>query len=269
MSTGYINAENASIYYEDLGSGEPLVLVHAGYLDSRMWDNQMEALGKGRRLIRYDVRGFGKSSKASEEYSDFKDLKAILDNLNIDRATILGVSNGGRIALDFAVEFPGRVSALVLVNSGVRGVEIEGDENELWGDLGSLEERYIELRNKGKYRDAAAIDVDYWTHKLSGDVRKHVLDIAEENVNSEEEDVDRFQLSPEPPAFKRLEMLEMPVLIIVGKEDRKGMVEVDRAIHGRLKSSKLVFIDCADHIPSISSPDAFSKAVTESLSEIS
>ena len=131
MGSGFIEVKNSRIYYEDRGSGKSLGLIHAGYLDSRMWDNQIEALGKGRRLIRYDVRGFGKSGKAGEEYSDYLDLKALLDHLGIDRAIILGVSNGGRIALDFAVECPDRVSALILVNSGVRGIEIEGNENKL------------------------------------------------------------------------------------------------------------------------------------------
>ncbi len=269
MSTGFVEVKNARLYYEDAGSGAPLVLIHAGYLDSRMWDNQMETLGKGRRLIRDDVRGFGKSSKAREEYSDFLDLKALLDHLKIGKATILGVSNGGRIALDFAVEYPDRVSALILVDSGVRGVNIEGDEIELWGDLGTLEEKYLDFRKKGDFRGAASIDVDYWTHKISGEQRDWVLAVAEENVNSEDEDGDRFQKSPEPPAFKRLDMLKMPALVLVGEEDCKGMIEVDREIHRHMKSSKLVFIKDADHIPSISNPEAFSREVIEFLFGIS
>lgn len=269
MGSGFAESGNARIYYEDLGSGTPLVLIHAGYLDRRMWDNQITELRKGNRVIRYDVRGFGRSSKAREEYSDYRDLEALLDHLNTEEAIILGASNGGRIALDFAVEYPSRVSALILVGSGIRGYESQGNESDLWGDLSSLEEKYLDLRSKGDLRGAAAIDVDIWTHLLSPSDRKWILDVAEENVNTEDEDVDKFQVSPEPPAFLRLETLDIPALVMVGKEDLKGMLEIGQSIHSHLKSSEFELVENADHLPSITNPEAFLRLVTGFISRIS
>lgn len=268
MNSGFVESGDASIFFEDGGEGKPLVLIHAGYLDSRMWENIIGFLRKSNRVVRYDVRGFGRSGKAREKYSDYIDLKALLDHLGIEKATILGVSNGGRIALDFAVEFPDRASALILVGSGIKGYEDSG-KNDLWGDLPSLEEKYLDLRSRGDFRGAAAIDVDSWSHLLSGKDREWILDIAEENVHSEDEDPDKFQVSPEPLAFQRLGNLAMPALIIVGKEDFKGMVEIGQSIHDCMKSSRILLIEHADHLPSVTAPREFSEAVSEFLSEIS
>src|SRR5207245_5141300 len=82
---------------------------HAGFLDSRMWDTQFELFSENYRVIRYDVRGFGRSDIARTKFSDFKDLRGILDHLRVKTASLIGVSNGGRIASDFAVEYPSMV----------------------------------------------------------------------------------------------------------------------------------------------------------------
>src|SRR6059036_2922712 len=68
----YTPVRGGNLYYETAGEGTPLVFVHARFLDSRMWDDQFQLSAKGNRVIRYDVRGFGRSSRPSEEYSDTK-----------------------------------------------------------------------------------------------------------------------------------------------------------------------------------------------------
>src|SRR5437879_13455229 len=98
-----------------------MVLIHAGFLDSRMWDTQFQLFSKNYMVIRYDVRGFGRSDIARTKFSDFKDLRGILDHLRVKTASLIGVSNGGRIASDFAVEYPSMVDHLVLVSPGMSG----------------------------------------------------------------------------------------------------------------------------------------------------
>ena len=117
----YLTVRGGSLYYETAGEGTPLVLIHAGFLDNRMWNEQFQKFAKNLRVIRYDVRGYGRSSKPSAEYSDAEDLFTLLKHLKIESASILGVSNGGRIALDFVSVHPSMVNSLILVSPGIRG----------------------------------------------------------------------------------------------------------------------------------------------------
>ena len=257
-----VEVEGGFINYEDIGKGTPLVLIHAGYVDSRMWDNQIGALKEKYRVIRYDVRGYGKSTRTEQAYCDAEDLKKLLDHLEIRKAVILGVSNGGRIAFDFAVSYPQMVMALIPVDSGLKGYKISGPEEEkLWEHITIDEEKYLSLRKEGKFREAAAIDVDFWSNAATGKLRDYILEIAEENVFSDETDPDRLQVSPSPPAFERLSSLKVPVLFIVGSLDTPPLVEMDRRIHVMIPGSKFVVIEGADHLPSLTRPKEFRKTL--------
>jgi pimeloyl-ACP methyl ester carboxylesterase len=108
------------------------VLVHAGICDSGMWDAQWGALADGRRLIRFDMRGFGRSPVPSAAYSHARDLIAVMDAAGISEAAIVGASMGGRVALEAALAAPARVSALVLVGSGLPGHEWSAPVREYW-----------------------------------------------------------------------------------------------------------------------------------------
>ncbi len=124
------------MYYETSGKGPALVLIHAGFLDSRMWDTQFQPFSENHRVIRYDVRGFGRSDVARTRFSDYKDLHEILDHLGAKKAFLVGVSNGGRIASDFAVEHPSMVDHLVLVSPGMSGYKFSGPEEEkMWEEF--------------------------------------------------------------------------------------------------------------------------------------
>src|SRR5437667_12098048 len=105
VETGYAGVDSGRLYYETSGKGPALVLIHAGFLDSRMWDTQLQLFSENYRVIRYDVRGLGKSDIAMANFSDYKDLRGILDHLREKTVSLIGVSNGGRIASDFAVEY--------------------------------------------------------------------------------------------------------------------------------------------------------------------
>ena len=111
------------LHVESAGDGSPaVVLVHAGIADRRMWDREFAALADRHLVVRYDVRGFGRSPDPTRDYFDHDDLLAVLDDTGIDRAVLVGASNGGRIVLDTAVAAPQRVRAMVLVGSPVPGV---------------------------------------------------------------------------------------------------------------------------------------------------
>ncbi len=112
-----------SLYYESIGAGETLLLIHAGIADSRMWDQQVEEFSKHYRVIRLDVQGFGKSPAAEQPVTRAQELCDLLRSLDVERAHVVGVSMGGAAAIDFAVQHPEMVGALIPVAAGVSGFE--------------------------------------------------------------------------------------------------------------------------------------------------
>ena len=160
--------DGGQLYYEAVGEGPVLVLVHAGIADSRMWDSQMPAFSNTHRVVRYDVRNFGLSSIAEKDFAHDEDLKALLEHLNIDQATVLGVSMGGTLTIDFALAYRHMLSALVLVATGPNGYDRWGDEiRQGWAEeeaalkAGDME-RAIEINLRmwvdGPFRAPGAVD---------------------------------------------------------------------------------------------------------------
>jgi len=124
FEAGYAEINEAKIYYEIAGSGIPLILVHGFSLDRRMWDDQFAFLATEYRVIRYDVRGFGNSTDVPvQPYSYPDDLMRLMDHIGIEAAHLVGLSMGGAIVVDFAVEHPERVLSLVPVDAPLDGVE--------------------------------------------------------------------------------------------------------------------------------------------------
>ena len=117
---GRVRVNGAELYYEVGGEGQPLVLLHDGLLDRRVWDDQFVTFARHYRTIRYDRRGYGKSSLPDRPFSDISDLHRLLRHLDINEAYLLGMSNGGKVALEFALKHPEMVAALVLVGPNLR-----------------------------------------------------------------------------------------------------------------------------------------------------
>src|ERR1044072_826236 len=107
LSQGMARVNGTSLYYETKGKGFPIVFVSGGgILDRRGWDEQFETFAKHYRVVRYDVRGIGKSARPQGPFSHSEDLYALLSFLKIKRAHVAGLSVGGAIAIDFALEHP-------------------------------------------------------------------------------------------------------------------------------------------------------------------
>ncbi len=112
---GVASVNGARLYYEVAGGGFPLVLNHAGLANCRMWDDHIEVFAQHYRVIRWDFRGYGKSPMVPGPFSGRADLQGLLRALGVGRAHVLGLSLGGRIAIDFALEYPDMVAGLILV----------------------------------------------------------------------------------------------------------------------------------------------------------
>src|SRR5262245_52038035 len=126
---GYAQVLGASIYYETTGVEEPIVLVHAFSLDSRMWDGQVGALSQAHQVIRCDLRGFGRSSPGREPYTNADDLMGLLRHLGLSRVSLMGLSMGGGASINFALTYPGAVRALILVDSTLGGFSFSSEFN--------------------------------------------------------------------------------------------------------------------------------------------
>lgn len=262
-----MNVAGGRLYYEVKGSGHPVVLIHAGFLDRRMWDGQFDLFAKDFHVIRYDVRGFGKSSRPAEEYSDVEDFCTLLTNLKVDKTYVVGVSNGGRIAIDFTINHPSMVDALVLVGSGVSGYETSGaEEDKSWEEFDKQIDGPQRLAAKeGRVAEAVRMDVDTWASAQSPTNRERILEIAMDNSHIQTDPPGRLQVHPNPPGFKRLTEIRVPTLVIIGHRDIRGMRFIAQQLHARIPGSNLVEVSGADHIVNMSKPNEFNRVVLDFL----
>ena len=126
---GPVTAQSTSVSpkglaYEVKGAGQPVVFVHAFSIDHHMWDQQAAALNRRFKVIRYDQRGHGASVAPMERHASHEDLRDLLDELQIASATLVGLSAGSEIAINFAIAYPERVTRLVLAAPGLGGYSI-------------------------------------------------------------------------------------------------------------------------------------------------
>jgi 3-oxoadipate enol-lactonase len=122
MTSGYVEINGARLWYETAGDGDALLLMHAGICDASVWDEHMAPLSARFRVIRYDMRGFGRSNLPDGPFAAHDDARALLASLGVGRAHIVGVSMGGTGALNLALTYPDCVSALILVSTTVGGL---------------------------------------------------------------------------------------------------------------------------------------------------
>jgi 3-oxoadipate enol-lactonase len=258
-----------TIGYDTAGEGPPVVLVHAGVGDRRLWDGQMDAFSARHRVVRLDMRSFGESAIPGVPFSYVDDLRALLDHLGIERAAVVGNSFGGRVSLDFALLHPERTAALVLVNSALSGWEGSAffdefdDAEETLLDTGRLDEA-VELNLRtwldGPEREAAPV---------APDVRARV---AEMQRSSFETLVRAYTGSPEPgpvtwadpPAATRLAEVSVPTLVVVGMLDQPDFRTISARLAAGIPGAESAELEAA-HLPALERPDEFNEIVLEFL----
>ncbi|RPI87449.1 MAG: alpha/beta hydrolase, partial [Chloroflexi bacterium] len=125
-TSGFAAVNGAEIYYETAGQGTPLVMIHAGVADSRQWNNEFAVFAGNYQVLRYDLRGYGKSEPVDGEFNHMGDLISLLDILDLHEPLVMmGCSMGGGLAMDFALTQPSRVKALIMVGSAPGGLQLE------------------------------------------------------------------------------------------------------------------------------------------------
>ena len=243
--------------YDVAGAGEPVVLIHAFSVDRRMWDDEARLLSATHRVVRYDLRGHGGSPIPPDGYSSTEDLAALLDELGIARAALVGLSNGARVALDFAVAHPERVSRLVLAAPAVSGLAPRGSfdwmapvmEAARAGDAARAAERWAETEMMS-VPDAAQADR----------LRALVLDNASlwGLASNPERPLD-------PPALGRLGTVRAPTLVLVGEGDLPDTHAAADTIAARVPGAVKRVVPGAGHMLPFAAPDAFRAALLDFL----
>ena len=263
-STGTADVNGATLHYEVAGEGEPLVLVHAGISDSRMWEAQVGAFSSRYRTIRYDLRGFGRSPMVEGPFSHHADLRALLDTLEVDRANFVGCSMGGGAVLDFALENPGRVTSLVLVGSAVGGFEFDEAPPKEWDELVAADEA-------GDLERVSELEVRMWVdgpRRGPDAVDPSVRDLVREmNLIALENEATQLgeELEPEVPAASRLSGIQAPTLVIVGDEDRARTLAAADRLEEKLPDARKTVMAGTAHLPNMERPGEFNRLVLDFL----
>jgi 3-oxoadipate enol-lactonase len=265
--SGFLETNGARLYYEVDGGGQPLVLIHAGVANLRMWDDQVAAFRDDYRLIRYDTRGFGRTETDDVEFSNRSDIAALLDHLGEESAHIVGFSRAGSIALDFALEYPARVRSLVIGAGGIGGFE----SPEAAANAATFEqaERLWEAKDWDALADWEA---DYWANGPGQpadrvpSVRAKVHDWVLTNYRAEKEEGRPIVL--DPPAAGRLNELKVPLLVLIGTLDEPGTQAAMRHLASAVPQARLEVFDGVAHMINLEQPERFNHLLREFLAGV-
>lgn len=267
MSYQKIEINGVKIHYDLQGQGPALVLIHAGIANLTMWDSQISPFSGQFRVLRYDVRGFGETPDPTGDYTDHDDLAGLLKSRGIDHAHILGISNGGRIAIDFALVYPAMVNKLVLVAPGLGGFQVPSDP---WYE--EMHTKIDALREAGELESAAELETQVW---VDGPYRKAldldpafrqrayklVLHTIRLGIGEGVGDI------AQPPAAERLNEIQQNTLLIMGREDMPFMGSIADVLESGIPNLLRVNMLNTAHLPNMEKPDEFNQIVLEFLNE--
>jgi 3-oxoadipate enol-lactonase len=260
QGTAHVNG--TQLYYETAGIGSALVLIHGHTLDARMWDDQFETFASQYRVIRYDMRGYGRSALPSgAPFSPADDLKALLAHLGIAHAHVLGLSRGGVVAIDFALMYPHMTDTLIVADTALRefpwqafGVFTEAVKSAAADDgIEAARQCWQQgaLFAPALEQPQVAVRLALMVGEYSG---WHWLN---------QEPVRVLQ----PPPTEQLGTIDMPTLVIVGERDLPEFQAIAELLHQRVPHATKVVIPGVGHMSNMEAPAQFNALVLEFLAE--
>jgi pimeloyl-ACP methyl ester carboxylesterase len=267
-TSGFVEVDGGQLYYVLDGSGPAVTFVHAGIADHTMWDAQIAALSPHFTVLRYDTRGFGRSTTQDVPFTNRGDLLALLDQLHIEQTALVGCSRGGQIALDTAVSHAERVTKLVWVCSGVGGFELP-DESFDPREIALFTEMEAAEQSKD-FERIATLDVRVWVDgplqpagRADAAVRAQVYAMALNNYRSH---ATYGQPQPlDPPAATHLAELSLPILAIVGDLDFSSVSASADYLVANAPNARRITMHGTAHVPSMERPEEFNRIVQEFL----
>lgn len=269
MSTGesgYADVNGTRLYYEAAGAGHPLVLIHGYTLDSRMWDDQFDTLSQKYRVIRYDLRGFGKSACPSpgQKYCHTEDLKALLGYLKVSQSYVMGLSMGGGIAVEFTLEHPEMAQALIPVDSILGGFSYSDEFSAIFNELLTkfseeglgpakkvwmgcqLFKPIFELPEAASQLSTMVSDYSGWHWSTNSDAMQSIT----------------------PAAIERLGEIDVPVLVVVGGRDMSDLLNIARVMERDIPDARLAVLEGVGHMSNMEDPGSFNREVLSFLESL-
>ena len=255
MAETIIAVDGGDVWADDSGGdGPPLVLLHPGVGDSRIWEPVLPALTASYRVIRYDAPGFGRSPAPRAKFSLLAALITVLDRYRLDRVAIVGCSQGGGSALGLALRQPARVSALVLLCPGVPGFPWPEEPDELDAEY----ERALEA---GDVDALAGLLQRIWAAAgPTPAVMEQLRSAARAAISSGDLE------QQDPPVFDRLGEISVPTSLLVGDADYPPLLEANRQAAARIPGCELTVVPGMDHLPPLREPDLVLRTITSTLS---
>lgn len=255
VGEGMMCVPGGEVWFEDTGHDlPPLVLLHPGIADSRIWKPLLSELTRRHRVIRYDARGYGRSPAPTAPFTLLRDLVTVLDTLGLERVPIVGCSQGGGSALGLALAQPARVSALVLLCPGIPGYPVPPDP-ETDAEFEAAEPWGVEA--------VAEVGLRVWTAAgRTPEVVELMRSAARAwfaNEGFEQED---------SPVYDRLGDLAVPTSLLVGDADRPWLIEAGRAAAARIPGCELIEVPGVDHLPPLRVPNRVLRQIRETLARI-
>ena len=270
--SGYAEIKDVRLYYEISGQGPELVFVHAGCADSRMWDGQFDQFAQHYRALRYDIRGYGKSTLSTGSFSNRDDLYGLLETLDIQQAHFIACSMGSFAVTDFALEHPEKIKSLILLSPALSGYPYEGQPPQPVLEM-------IDARKAGNLEHAAELQAQIWADgpKRNSDqsdmevhelVRQMSLDSLVLQADIIRETAFLIEEPLNPPAMERLEQINVPTLVIVGDLDDDSEMAIADVLTTRIRGARMAVIHRTAHLPNMEKPEEFNQIVLEFLKDV-
>ena len=262
-----VDVGRARLAGRQFGEGLPVVFLHAGVCDKRMWAEQMAAVAEeGWHAIAYDRRGYGESESPDEAFSHVDDLEAVLKALDIHAAVLVGCSMGGGLALDFALRHPGRVIGLVLIGTSVTGAPWSATQAEQM-----LEAAEEDAYERGDLDMLNRVQAHEWldgpraqSGRVGGEARALFLDMNAIALGKPE----LTQEERPPAAWPRVSEVGAPTLLLVGDEDFTALIDRHEHLSEEMPNAFAAMLEGVAHIPSIERPDLVNSMLLEFLDAI-
>jgi pimeloyl-ACP methyl ester carboxylesterase len=250
-----VDVNGARLWYDEAGSGPAVLLLHGGLGDSGLWEPVVLLLAERFRTIRTDLRFFGRSTGPAAPWSWQDDAIGVLDELGIERAAVVGLSLGGKLALDIALAHPERLWAVAGVAPGLGGHGTGAYSEE-------QEARYEAAEAEGDLAGAMEIDLEVWA-PLGADERIRQLWQATPEANGVPPGLEPLQPTG-APAKERLGELALPVLVVTVSHDPAGMREVGPLVAGAAPDARHVELE-SDHYVTLREPELLSGVLLDFL----
>jgi 3-oxoadipate enol-lactonase len=245
----------------------PILLVHAGVCDRRMWQLQWEAFAARWRTIRVDLRGFGESDlRPTEPFAHHADVAALLDELDAGPAHLVGCSLGAGVATEVALARPELTASLLLISpAGALLNEPSEDLSRFWreegealerGDLDAAVEANLRTWVEGPHRRPAEVDPS--VRATVAAMQRRAFEII-----ADWDDLDDLEDGLEPPAKERLEAIDVPTLVLAGDGDLPVVSVTARTLAARIPRAELVVWPVVAHLPSLERPAGFERLAME------